>query len=148
MYTSIVPECLVCRFDLMAGVNGQEGGLMYGFQVPMIAGMLNKSVENGVDMEIVNAILNMQCGAATPLSTELCVSFLKNLYKLEEPISDRERAKRLIDMQGKTNTTLSLDLCPLASLYYRAMKWKRLITLWRSPLNLIHFTFLIFLAVK
>ena len=108
----LVPECLVCRFDLMAGVNGQEGGLMYGFQVPMIAGMLNKSVENGVDMEIVNAILNMQCGAATPLSTELCVSFLKNLYKLEEPTSDRERAKRLIDMQGKASTTLSSDLCP------------------------------------
>ena len=89
--------------------------LMYGFQVPMIAGMLNKSVENGVDMEIVNAILNMQCGAATPLSKELCVSFRKNLYKLEEPSSDRERAKRLIDMQGKASTTLSSDLCPPAS---------------------------------
>lgn len=88
------------RFDLMSGINNQEGGIMYGFEVPMFAGMLNKTGENGVDMEIINAILNFKCTTITPLAVALCDSFLKYLYKFEEQPSDRQRAKRLIDMEG------------------------------------------------
>jgi len=93
---------LAHRFDLMAGVNGQEGGLMYGMEVPMIAGMLNKSTENGVDMEIIDTLLNFKCSIVTPLSPELCATFMKNLYKLEEPTCDKERARRLCELQGET----------------------------------------------
>ena len=90
----------------MAGVNGQEGGLMYGMEVPMVAGMLNKSVEDGVDMEVVETILNFKCGTFTPFAPELCVSFLKDLYKLEEPECDKERSRRLCELQGNVNCSV------------------------------------------
>ena len=94
----------------MAGVNGQEGGVMYSMEIPMVAKMLNKTSDvtvSGVDMEIVDTFLNMKCSTLTPLSSELCVNFLKDLYKLEQPTCDNERARRLCDLQGMCSFSCS-----------------------------------------
>jgi len=91
-----------CRFDLMVGFNGQEGGLFYSFETALVAQALNKSIfEYGVDMEVVRESLRIKClTQITPFSPELCADWIISTYKIDETDDDRERAARLVAFLG------------------------------------------------
>jgi len=98
---AIVYSCH-CRFDLMLGVNGQEGGLFYSFETALVAQALNKSIfEHGVDMEVVRESLRIKClTQITPFSPNLCVDWIISTYKIDETDDDKERAARLVTFLG------------------------------------------------
>jgi len=100
LYILILLVCFV-RFDLLAGVNKDEGALAV---IPSI-NMLNMSdPEAGVSMEVASKILQENCKMLTPLSVKLCVKFLVDTYGLDRLENDIERGHRIGDYVGMFST--------------------------------------------
>jgi len=79
LYILILLVCSV-RFDLLAGVNKDEGAIAVILSITM----LNMSdPEAGVSMEVASKILQENCEMLTPLSVQLCVKFLVDTYGLD-----------------------------------------------------------------
>ncbi|XP_067929874.1 bile salt-activated lipase-like isoform X2 [Watersipora subatra] len=90
------------RFDVMAGVNKQEGGLFYEFELRGMAEAQNKSVDEGVDYDMMLEYINFKClTQITPLSPQLCTNFIVNAFGLNEEMSPKERAFRVVDFLGE-----------------------------------------------
>ena len=85
----------------MAGMNGQEGGLFYDFELKAFAAQINKSIAEGVDKELVEGFLLFKCSQLTPFSPKLCLNFIMKTYKIDEAEDDKQRAARLTDFMGK-----------------------------------------------
>jgi len=85
------------RFDLLAGVNKDEGSTT----VVGYIGILNMSdPEAGVSMKLASKILELYCESLTPLSVQLCVKFLIDTYELDQLDNDIKRGHRIGDIFG------------------------------------------------
>jgi len=100
LYILILLVCSV-RFDLLAGVNKDEGAIAVILSITM----LNMSdPEAGVSMEVASKILQENCEMLTPLSVQLCVKFLVDTYGLDQLENDIERGHRIGDVVGMFST--------------------------------------------
>lgn len=98
------------RFDLLSGMNGQEGATQLLFDLGGFAATKNKTIANGVSMELARDFLRSRCASMlTPLSPDLCAEFVIKTYRLEYTRSDRDRAVRLADFIGINHTKLQLS---------------------------------------
>ena len=81
------------RFDLMVGMNGQEGILFL-----VITGV---PLDNGLSIDAVKQVLNGYCTTATPFSIELCVDYLLDEYEFSSISDDKSRAITLTYALGE-----------------------------------------------
>ncbi|XP_067929418.1 cocaine esterase-like isoform X2 [Watersipora subatra] len=91
------------RFELMSGVNGQEGVLFYALEISTPAAMSNdtSTLESGPDKELIEEFLMKKCvSSIAPLSPNLCVQQIIDIYELDTAVNGRERASRLIEFLG------------------------------------------------
>lgn len=89
----------------MAGMNGQEGIIVFAYDVSQFVKDFNKTSADGMTLEETTGFLKMKCHELiTPLSADLCADFLLNTYEMnEEGIDDRERTNRLVAAFGMIN---------------------------------------------
>ena len=89
------------RFDLMSGLNGQEGLLIYPPDTEVYAMLNNYSIAEGVDNAFTKDYLIYRCKTQyAPQSPNLCADYITNVYKLNEAADDRDRAVRLVEFLG------------------------------------------------
>lgn len=88
----------------MGGINGGEGGLMFAFALDGFAQMMKfpDVREVGVGMDLARAFLGVHCAMVTPMSVNLCVDFVIDLYKLDEATDDKDRAVKIMMFLGKS----------------------------------------------
>ena len=67
---------------------------------PIFVNKIQESVVNGTSKNFVRLMLLDICERATPLSVELCVSFLKRAYDLDTIADDKERGIQLSYVYG------------------------------------------------
>ena len=99
------------RFDILAGFNGQEGGVWWAYSVAPFLAALNTTTDNGIDLEQVTTFLQHRCQSmVTPLSANLCSQFIINNYLLNNATDDQDRARNLIEYLGKVLTYMLVGL--------------------------------------
>ena len=88
--------------DLIAGFNGQEGGV---FLAPIIQGLAatQKKTITGFTNDMCRDALKKTCNGLTPMSINLCVDFYMHTYNITSAPNDQERGVRLSYVFGKTN---------------------------------------------
>ena len=88
--------------DLIAGFNGQEGGV---FLAPIIQGLAatQKKTITGFTNGMCRDALKKTCNGLTPMSINLCVDFYMHTYNITSAPNDQERGVRLSYVFGKTN---------------------------------------------
>ena len=88
--------------DLIAGFNGQEGGVAL---TPIIQGLAatQKKTITGFTNEMCRDVLKKTCNGLTPMSINLCVDFYMHTYNISSAPNDQERGVRLSYVLGKTN---------------------------------------------
>ena len=87
-----------CRFELLSGMNGQEGLLMYGVEVNGFSVVKNISIDNGMSKEFTRDYLRYVCQTQiAPQSPHLCAEHIASAYDLEETSDNRQRARSVID---------------------------------------------------
>ncbi|XP_067929974.1 bile salt-activated lipase-like [Watersipora subatra] len=80
------------RFDLLIGMNGDEGGIVLATDTAMYAAMTGRTIEHGISSSFTREYLTSACPRwFTPFSAELCADFIINNYGLEEVDDDKER---------------------------------------------------------
>ena len=78
---------------------------MHEFEMVGFAAHVNKTTNEGVDMQLVRDFLTkLKCMQLAPFSSHLCADFIINTYKLEEAKDDKERAVRITEFLGTHNT--------------------------------------------
>jgi len=99
---------MVTRFDLLAGVNKDEGSTTV---VPYM-GMLNMSdPDTGVSIELASKVLELYCKSLTPLSVQLCTKFLFDTYELDKLSNDIERGHRIGELFGMFSVISQHSVC-------------------------------------
>ena len=76
-------------------MNGQEAAVELSFELGAFAAASNRSIANGVSLQLAKDYLRVKCSSLTPQSVELCVNFLISTYRLDRIRSDKERGVRL-----------------------------------------------------
>lgn len=85
------------RFELMSGINEQDGGIILGTDTTPFAAALNMTLDNGISLKFARQYLNNRCPTwFTPFSAELCTEFVVNTYGLDSTDDDKERLIRLV----------------------------------------------------
>ncbi|XP_067930640.1 acylcarnitine hydrolase-like [Watersipora subatra] len=86
------------RFDLMSGVNGQEGLLAYAFELLLSNASL---FSEGISNEAVEEYVLRKCRTEiAPLSPQLCLQYITTAYELNSTDDDFERTSHLIEFLG------------------------------------------------
>ena len=88
----------------MAGMTGQEGIILFAFDVRQFVQDFNKTSTDGITLDETKGYLLKKCHDwITRLSAELCADFLLKTYKMDEAgIDDKERTERLVSALGKS----------------------------------------------
>ena len=90
------------RFDLMAGFNGQEGGLFMSLVLFPMLQARNESIDDGCSMEMAKDFLTQYCIMTyTDQAAELCADYIIRLYGLDEAVDRRDRIIRLSLFTGR-----------------------------------------------
>ena len=92
----------ICRFDLLTGFNGMEGG---GYLYIVIGPYLqskNKSVTDGCSLSDMREILTDKICKLylTTQAAELCAEFIIDTYNMDGLINDTERVIQFIKFAG------------------------------------------------
>ena len=91
---------ILCRFDEMIGFNKDEGYIFANITTFLVPP--HQPVDNGYTMNYTRRIFEEGlCPLITPLSIELCVDYLINLYDFESIVSDEERARAVADSRSE-----------------------------------------------
>lgn len=101
--------------DLIAGFNGQEGGVEL---IPLMAIMAKEEGKaiTGFTNEMSRNLMRTLCKSTTPMSIGLCVDFYMNAYNITNAPDDQERGVRLSYAFGKLLLT-----CNRYSCYYHTI---------------------------
>ena len=85
---------------MLSGMCGEEGNSLVVYDLLLA---LNKTVDEGLSLEIVRDYLVLRCESTiTKYSARLCAHFVIKTYGLdEEGIDDKERVLRLRDSLSK-----------------------------------------------
>ena len=101
-FTRIYSDRFFYRFDLMCGVNGQEGVTQMYFSVGGFAAMKNETIENGVSLDLAKEFLHFMCSTQySKQAPQLCVEHIVYTYRLDKAKNDIQRARRLSFFLGK-----------------------------------------------
>ena len=92
----------LCSVDLLAGFNGQEGGLYLTGNILGIQIQTHKIV-TGFTVEMAQLTLAPFCQLYTPMSVGLCVEFIMDTYGITTAPDDQERGTRISYAFGKIN---------------------------------------------
>lgn len=90
------------RFELMSGINEQDGGIILGTDTTPFAAALNMTLDNGISLKFARQYLKNRCPTwFTPFSAELCTEFVVNTYGLDSTDDDKERLILLVAFLSK-----------------------------------------------
>jgi len=88
------------RFDLMSGMNGEEGNSIMAFDMPMVIG--KNLTDNSINLADVRKYLEFRCTSmVTKYSPELCAHFVIKTYNIdEEGLSGQDMVLRVRDFMS------------------------------------------------
>ena len=89
------------RFDLMSGMNGEEGNFMLVFDFPMVVG--KNITDEDISVDDIRNYLEHKCGSMlTKYSPELCAQYVITTYNIDEAgIDTNERIRRTRDFTSE-----------------------------------------------
>lgn len=88
---------------MLAGFNGQEGGILMAIQMAAILKMRNESLDECCGLSALIDIVNGWCYMIiTDQAPELCVQFYAEEYGLYAATDNKERAVILGDILGNS----------------------------------------------
>ena len=83
----------------MIGFNGLEG--LSFLVAALTTNVTQQPITNGTSEEIANQFLTDFCKAASPLSVDLCVQFVRDVYGFDKIRDDKERLIQLTHVFSK-----------------------------------------------